>query len=75
MIYKKPELDKIGKHASDFTNYICDERKDLGLSEHKGKELIIIDSNSGSGGKIYIDEILEPVFDKFVKENGSSKGK
>lgn len=69
MIYKKPELDKIGKHASDFLNYICDERRDLDLHGHEGQELIIIDSNSGSGGKIYIDKVLEPIFNKFVSEN------
>lgn len=69
MIYKKPHLDKIGKHASDFINYICDNRSDLDLYGHEGKTLITIDTNNGSGGHIYIDEVLEETFNKFINEN------
>ena len=54
MIYIKPILDKHNKKASDFINWICDERKNLELEKFKDENIIKIDANHGSGGKIYI---------------------
>ena len=67
MKYIKPILDKHNLHALDFITYICDERRDLNLDNCKDEELIIIDTNHGSGGKIYIDEKLEPILNDFLK--------
>jgi len=67
MEYVKPELQKVNKHASDFLNFLHDERRNLGLEKFAGRDMIRIDSNHGSGGKIYIDKELRPVFDEFLK--------
>jgi len=40
----------------------------LSLNNFKGEEMIVIDSNGGSGGKIYIDERLESVLNDFLNE-------
>jgi hypothetical protein len=68
MKFIKPILDNHGKHASDFINYICDERKNLGLEKYKGENLITIDTNNGSGGKIYIDERLEKHLENYINQ-------
>ena len=69
MKYIKPFLDDIGKHASDYLNWLCDERKNHNLEMHEGKTLVKIDSNSGSGGKIYIAKELEENFVQYLEEN------
>lgn len=68
MKYIKPILQKNNKTASDFINWICDERKNHELKEHSGKDLIVIDSNCGSGGHIYIDECLSDKLDEFINK-------
>ena len=67
MIYIKPQLTAKNLQASDFINYLNDDRRNLNLEHFSGRDMIRVDSNHGSGGHIYIDEELMPVFDKFLK--------
>lgn len=69
MIYIKPRLQKIGKHASDFLNYLNDDRRNLNLEQFAGRNMIRIDSNSGSGGHIYIEKELLPIFEEYENLN------
>jgi len=66
MIYIKPILKKHGKKALDFISYICDERRELNLQNHKNKEMIKIMRN-GEEGKIYIHSELLPVLNEYLK--------
>ena len=68
MIYIKPELSKLNKKASDFIFHLCDERKNLGLEKFKGKNMITIDANHGSGGEIYIADELMPILNDYLNE-------
>ena len=68
MIYAKPLLEEKGKKASDFINWISDERKSLGLEKFAGEEMIVIDANSGSGNKIYIDERIKYLLNEFLSQ-------
>jgi len=67
MIYVKPILEKAGKNANEFINYICDGTRNHDLWKYKDEIMIRIDANGGSGGKIYIDERLEDKLDEFIK--------
>lgn len=65
-IYAKPLLNKAGKTASDFINYICDGKRNHNLNKYSGEEMIRIDANHGSGGKIYVDRRLEEKLNEFI---------
>lgn len=66
MIYIKPLLDKSGKKAIDFINWLCDGTRNHDLKEHEGKNLISIKRN-GIDGHCYIDDSLEGKFNEFLK--------
>ena len=66
MIYIKPILQKHGKKAIDFINYLCANTRKLNLENHKGKEMVKIVRN-GEEGKIYIDNELMPVLNEYLK--------
>ena len=68
MIFNKPILDKHDKTANDFINYLCDGTRNRDLWKYKGNTMVKIDSNDGSGGKIYVDKRILPIVDKFISE-------
>ena len=68
MIFAKPILAQANKKASDFISWLCDGTRNHGLEKYKGENLIRIDSNNGSGGKIYIDERLESKLNEFINK-------
>jgi len=67
--YVKPKLDRLGKTANDYIQWLSDERKNHKLPVLKKMEAVIIERNCGGGSEIHINYELKDNFNEFLKQH------
>ena len=66
MIHINPLLSKVDKTASQWINWLLDNKREHGLEHLKGRELIQIRRN-GIDGKCFIHPDLEFKLNEFIE--------